>query len=494
MGTLGLPETPYWIIAFAYCIGMLVIGYWAYQRIGGVKDFLVGGHKLGLVVSVGTFGATFLSAGGFLGNIGFGYTNGLVIILWLMAPVLLGLVVSILLAARYRRQRFTTVPEFFVHRFDSRGLYIFTSFFLLVIFLVSVTAQYIGLGTLVSGFFGLDYKMALIIASAIVIIYTSAGGMIAVAYTDLVQFVILYFGLIYCTVHALVKAGGFTAVHQAAAAISTAPATGMAATQPGALVDPTGLGAWPLLMIVGYWFGWLLGVGVNPKYVVRIQSAKNVRTSIAMVVWMVGLFGLVYLFSAWLGLSIRVLVPTMPEGLRPDYAIIYYIRTFISPWVGGLILTAILAATMSTIDSELLVAAGSVSFDIIRFFKPSLKEETIVKYSRWAGIGVGVLATIFALNPPKLLLMVQAYAYGLIAAVFAVPFLLGLFWKKANTTGAIAGIAVSTLAVIVLQVTGAVKTWTQPVFPAVILGAIVMVVVSIFTRPSPNEKWQEYVS
>lgn len=426
------------IVSFViYLLVMLAIGIYFYRKTNNISDYVLGGRNLPPSVAALSAGASDLSGWAMIGLPGAifigGYSKA-----WIAVWTLVGVYINWTLVAE-RLRVFTekagnalTVPDYLEARFVDKQhiLRTVSSVVMLVFFTFYVSAGLVGGALLFESLFGLDYSIALWVGAALIVSYTSLGGFSAASWTDLIQGIMMALALfVVAIMTALALINGETA-HAGAEAV---------AKLPGWTQDLTLLGMISLA-------GWAIGYCGQPHVIVRFMALRrreDVRVSrrIALV-WSaitmasavaVGALGY-YWFGGQLDNSERVFI--------------LLANTMLTPWVAGFVLAGVLAAIMSTIDSQLLVCSSAIAEDIYRgLIRPDASQMELVWLSRFSVVMVALLATLMGMNPESSILDLVAYAWGGFGAAFGPVILLSLFWKGMSRNGAIAGLLIGAVTV-----------------------------------------------
>ncbi|WP_305374230.1 sodium/proline symporter PutP [Photobacterium leiognathi] len=477
----------------AYLLAMLAIGYMAYKRTSSSSDYFLGGRSLGPWPSAISAGASDMSGWLLLGLPGYAYLAGFES-LWLAGGLLLGTWLNWLICAkRLRTYSITadnslTLPEFLSRRFDDNSKLIQTisAFFILLFFLFYTSAGLVAGGKLFETVFGLDYTLALFIGTVCVVTYTLFGGFLAVSWTDLVQGLLM------------------------SAALLIVPITAMNA-DPVYLMEtlhsknPELLTFWndikgqPLSwMVILSLLGWGLGYFGQPHILARFKATRSnkdigaarriavIWTALSMIgALLVGLTGIVYVDGNLGG-----------ELADSEKVFMLLVNAIFHPVMAGILLAAILAAIMSTADSQLLVSSSALAEDFYKqVFRPQASSQEIVMVGRIAVILLSIVAFILALDPESSVLALVSYAWAGFGAAFGPVLLLSLYWKEMNRNGAIAGILVGAITVVVWkQLTGGIFDLYE-IIPGFIFATLAVVMVSKATgAPSDTvqKQYQQY--
>ncbi|MBY7144502.1 sodium:solute symporter family protein [Virgibacillus sp. NKC19-3] len=445
-----------------YLIVLLAIGYISAKNIKSSDHYLVANRSLGIIVLVGTIVAGWLGAGTVVGHASISYSNGYGA-LWWVAGGVIGILIIITIATRLRQLEMYTVPDLLELRYGPTAR-ILGSITIIIAFTGIVGSQMKAVAYVLDVVVDFNGDLAIFIGASIVVIYTVMGGMYSVAYTDLVQYGLLIIGLIIAAPIAFSSAGGFS---------------GWETSLPTTHFEPTGgLGFFGALA-VGLPF--LMLATVDQNLYQRMYSAKDSRTAKKGAIW--GLFGgaLVMLLVFVIAVSSAVLFP----NINPDLAVYAIATDLLNPFLGMILLIAVLSIILSTADSYLLSPATNIVKDIyVRFINPSTSDQQILRLTRICVVLLGVVALSGALWFDTFLefMLVGYTIYG--AGVFF-PILAAFFWKGATNKGALAAIAgglVSTL------------TWEFGIpssIPTIYIGGVLslalLVIVSLFTKHSDTE-------
>lgn len=473
----------------AYLILMLAIGYYAYKRTSSSTDYFLGGRTLGPWPAALSAGASDMSGWLLLGVPGYAYAAGLEAT-WICAGLLIGSWLNWLVSAkRLRTYSITTdaitIPDFLSRRFldKSKLIQTISAFFILLFFLFYTSSGLVAGGKLFETVFGLDYKIAVVIGAVCVVSYTLFGGFLAVAWTDLVQGLLMSAALLIVPIAAM--SGGFTQVD-----------IDLNNINPELLNMWTSAKGEPLTVIaIISLVAWGLGYFGQPHILARFKatrSNKDLTTARRIaVVWtalsmagaiMVGLVGLIYVNGH----------PTLAiEDGEKIFMIL--VNAIFHPVMAGILLAAILAAIMSTADSQLLVSSSALAEDFYKqVFKRDATPEQVVVVGRIAVVGVSLFALMLAMDPDSSVLSLVSYAWAGFGAAFGPAIVLSLYWPKMNRNGALAGIVIGGATIVIWkQLTGG---WfdVYEIVPGVIFSTISIIVVSLLTGGPSEEVTQQY--
>ncbi len=487
--------TGVWISLAIYFILMIAIGVYAYfKQQNDVEGYMLGGRQLSPAVAALSAGASDMSGWLILGLPGYMYASGIVS-LWIAGGLTLGAFVNYLLVAP-RLRVFTeiadnalTLPDYFSNRFNdtSHLLRIMSAVVIIVFFTVYTAASLVGGGKLFESSLGMSYDLGIWLTAGVVVAYTLFGGFLAVSLTDFVQGVIMLVAMLLVPIVAFSEIGGLSAGIEVARSVNPELFNIMSGVT---VMGAISLAAWGL----GY-FG-------QPHIIVRfmaIRSVKDVPTArnIGMSWMIVSLIG-----ALMVGLSgVAYIHNHNMELADPETIFLVFSQLLFHPLISGFLLAAILAAIMSTISSQLLVASSSLTRDIYKLFlDKDASEARQVLVGRICVVAVALLAIFIAGNKDSSVLKLVSHAWAGFGAAFGPLVLLSLMWKRMNRNGALAGMIVGALTVII-WVYGGFEINGQPandaiysIMPGFLLSAITTVVVSLMTAPPKDfivERFEE---
>lgn len=490
-----------WIIfAFAlYLLMMIIVGIVCARQSKDAEDYFLGGRKLNGWVAALSAQASDMSGWLLMGLPGSIYALGTGQG-WIAIGLFLGTVFNWLCISR-RLRRYTiragnalTLPTYFENRFhDKKRILLFLSSVTIVIFFLVYTASALAAGgKLFNSVFGIDYRIALTIGAGVILVYTFMGGFLAVCVTDFIQGSLMLVALLTVPLLAwrLLGAGGTTEVLNASFEGGAAAFLSMTSDANG---------RYRLVDIISQ-LAWGLGYCGMPHILVRfmaVRDEKELKKSKGIaILWValslgfacvIGVIGRAYLHPVLLtdGAQEKVFIEMIIKLFTQDMRL---------PIIAGLFLCGILAAIMSTADSQLLVSASSVAEDIVRgVIKRDADDKTVLRISRITVVVIAVLAYVIALNPNSSIMGLVSNAWAGLGSAFGPIVLLSLFWKRTNFQGAVAGILSGALTVIVWdyipfmggQTPGTV-TGLYSLLVGFAVSALMIVAVSLLT-PAPDE-------
>jgi sodium/proline symporter len=480
MASPGL-DTPTTLTFVIYIVSMMALGVVAYRATHGLSDYLLGGRRLGSGVAALSAGASDMSGWLLLGLPGAVYASGLNQA-WLAVGLACGAYLNWQLVAR-RLRRYTaaagdaiTLPDYLENRFADRTrlLRVIAATVILLFFAFYTASGLVAGAKLLESTFGVGYTVALFSGAAVIMAYTFMGGFLAVAWTDFAQGLLMLAALIGLPWAAVDALGGWHATTSAVGAID-----------PGynhALHDVGVIGIISML-------AWGLGYFGQPHILVRFMALRSEHhvpaARLIAISWMVvGLFGA--LLTGYAGLAYADANPGLVAApFDSEKIFLVLTRALATPGLAGVLLAAVLAAVMSTIDSQLLVASSALSEDIYKpFIHPAASSRELVWVGRGAVLAVALAALVIARSPDSRVLGLVAYAWGGFGAAFGPVILLSLFWRTMTAVGAMAGMVVGAVTVIVWRpLSGGIFELFE-IVPGFLLGGLAVVLGSLAGRPS----------
>lgn len=468
-------ETPILITFVGYLALMMGIGYWAYLKTDTVGDYILGGRKMGPAVTALSVGASDMSGWLLLGLPGAVYLGGLGEA-WIGFGLVFGAWLNWLFVAKRLRiytelaDNALTLPDFFEKRFhDPKGLLrLLSAVTIIIFFTFYASSGMVGGAILFEKVFGLDYTTALLVGSFIIVSYTFVGGFFAVSWTDFFQGCLMLIALVFVPI-----------------AIFSEPSTQtkLASIDPAMLTfinkDTTVIGLVSLL-------AWGLGYFGQPHILSRFMAIGTVKDlplsrRIAMV-WMV----LALIGALATGIAGSLYFADAPIE-NAETVFIQLTHAAFNPWIGGLLIAAILSAIMSTIDSQLLVCSSVVTEDFyLKWLRPQASDKELMLVGRFGVIAIALIAGFVAFDPQSSVLGLVSYAWAGFGAAFGPVVLLSLFWQGYSRNGAIASILAGAITVVVWkQLSGGIFDLYE-ILPGFALALICGVVFSKISPPAPS--------
>ena len=466
------------IVFIVYLVFMIGVGLFFFLRSKGAgeKEYFLGGRKMGPWVSALSAGASDMSAWVLMGLPTAIYAKGLGQV-WIAVGLAIGYALSWLFEAK-RLRAFSivsddaiTIPQYLTRRFKSKSyaLQVVCAVIFLIAYTIYAASSISAAGTLFNKVIGIDTNIAMYLAAAIIIGYTFLGGFSAVCWTDFFQGLLMLGALLLAPLFAL--------------NLMNITPEAIAAETP-AFYNP--ITSW---QDIASGLGWGLGYFGMPHIIIRflsVRSQKDIRKSAGIgISWTT----LILIFAALVGIFGRQMLAYDAEMVKNETVFITMVRQMFPAVISGILLSAILAASMSTADSQLLAAASAFSSDV---YKPIVRSNKASdREMLWTGrmvvLIIAVVALVIATNPESGTIMsLVSNAWGVFGAAFGPVILLSLFWKRLNFFGALSGI-VAGAAVDIAWLAFLAGTGLYEIIPGFAAGLIVAVVVSLVTKKPSRE-------
>ncbi len=452
-----------WLIASVafYMSFMLGIGFWTSKKIKDTKDYIIAGGKMGWWLSIGTIFATWFGAETCMGSSRTAFEKGVLGVIADPFGAGLCLILSGLFFAKiFHNMKAETIVDFFKQRYGEKVAAVFSVLYIPV-YLGWVGGQLLAFGIILHSLTGLPVMPSVLISAAVVILYTYWGGMWADAVTDLYQMIFILIGLLVLFPILVKDLGGFSAVM--------------------AKIPESFFYFYPhtssKLTWLNYIQAWMMvGIGSLPAQDLFQRMMAPKTASMAQKASI--LAGLMYMgigiIPVLLGIFGRVAMPeSSGESILIDLA-----QKYLSTPLMALMVGALLSAIMSSADSALLAPAGIIGHNIVSFFKPDASEALQLKWCHRSILIVGLLSLILALYFQNIYALCM-HAWGILLVGVAAPMIAGVYWKKATTSGAVAGAVLGTLSWILCSI------FLPHDYPAHLFGFVisgfVLVLVSLLT-------------
>lgn len=505
------------ILIAMVCYMAVVIGigiYFTKRSNQSSEDYFLGGRSLGPWVTAMSAEASDMSGWLLMGLPGVAYWCGLSDAAWTSIGLALGTYINWLLVAK-RLRRYSavagdaiTLPDFFSNRFHEKKKVIMTlsALFILIFFTVYASSCFVTCGKLFSTLFGASYQSMMIAGAVFVVIYTFLGGFLAESASDFMQAVVMIFALTVILITGTLAAGGLQAVVDNAKSIPgfftffgiaspSVDASGIQQVANGAPVFGEA-GSYGFLTIIST-LSWGLGYFGMPQVLLRFMAIRKtdelVRARRIATVWVV-----ISLAAAVLiGLMGRAMFPvheTLNTASGAENVFIVLSRHLLPPLLAGLVMAGILAATISSSDSYLLIAASAVSLNIFKgILKKDASDKQVMTMSRIILLLIAVAGVVIAMDENSVIFTIVSFAWAGFGAVFGPIMLFSLFWKRTTQAGAVAGMVTGGVMVflwnLALKPLGGVFGIYE-LFPAFVLSCLAILVVSLLT-PAPSAQIQQ---
>ncbi|WP_027722606.1 sodium/proline symporter PutP [Maridesulfovibrio zosterae] len=427
-----------------YLVFLLAVGWYFYKRTTDIEGYILGGRGLGGWVTALSAQASDMSGWLLMGLPGAVYLGGMNEA-WIAIGLFIGTALNwIFVSARLRvytqHTDTLTISSFFEKRFNDPTslLRVGSAVIILIFFTIYSSSGLVAAGKLFESMFHINYSFAVITGAVVIVSYTFLGGFMAVCWTDFFQGGLMFFAIILVPILGVIDNGGISVIESE-----------MAAKHIATSLFHDGSGNALSIMAVFSTMAWGLGYFGQPHILTRFMGIRSVHelpkaTMVALTWVVISLIGAVL---------VGMIAIPMFDGLKggeQEKVFIYMIAKLFNPWVGGVLLAAILSAIMSTIDSQLLVSSSALTED---FYKKILRrdasEKELILVGRLCVLVISIIATSMALTPGNTILGLVAYAWGGFGAAFGPVVLFSLFSKKTTWVSALTGMVVGTVVLIV---------------------------------------------
>lgn len=481
---------PMYITFGIYLIVVLLIGMAAYFSTRNFDDYILGGRSLGAFVTALSAGASDMSGWLLMGLPGAIYLTGLSES-WIAIGLTVGAWLNwLLVAGRLRvhteyNNNALTLPDYFYHRFGATGhaMKVISASIILFFFTIYCASGIVAGARLFQSLFDISYTQAMWLGAGATIVYTFIGGFLAVSWTDTIQASLMIFALIVTPIMVYLSLGG---------ADEMQAALQMMAQSSGKQYDS--LLAGTTLMGVISTAAWGLGYFGQPHILARFMAAESVKSLVNArrigMTWMilclggacaVGYFGIAYFGQHSQEAAI----------MNGDHERIFIALTTIlfNPWIAGVILSAILAAVMSTLSCQLLVCSSAITEDFYKgFLRPNAPQAELVWVGRVMVLAIAVIAILIASDPNSKVLGLVSYAWAGFGAAFGPAVIFSLFWKRMTAAGALAGMVAGAAVVVAWKpLTGSSLYEIVPGF----IACVMAIVVGSLLSPAPSAAVQQ---
>ena len=479
-------STPMMVTFCIYILGMVLIGFIAYRSTKNFDDYILGGRSLGSLVTALSAGASDMSGWLLMGLPGAIFLSG-ISESWIAIGLTIGAYLNWkIVAGRLRVQtehhdNALTLPDYFSSRFEdkSKMLRVISALVILVFFTIYCASGVVAGARLFESTFGMSYETALWAGAAATIVYTFVGGFLAVSWTDTVQAGLMFFALIFTPIVVILAVGGL--------------GDSLEVIRAKSVENLDMLKNLNFIAIVSL-LGWGLGYFGQPHILARFMAAdshRSIRTARRIgMTWMilclagavaVGFFGI-----AWFQNH-----PDQASGVSENGERIFIelTRILFNPWIAGILLSAILAAVMSTLSCQLLVCSSALTEDLYKnFLRKNASQLELVWVGRLMVLLVALIAIALAADPNNRVLGLVSYAWAGFGAAFGPVVLLSLIWKRMTRNGALAGMIVGAATVLIWKQ----YAWFNlyEIIPGFLFACIAIVVFSL-TGKGPSAAAQQ---
>ena len=472
---------PFYTVLVLYLGIMAFIGWYAGRKTNSLGDFFVLSGKAGVVVSGIAYFSTQFSMGTFLGTPGTIYGVGYAGMAISVPGAVFCMILPALLIGRKlitlgHKYGFLTMADYLTDRYDSKVMSGVLGIMMLFFLIPMMGAQIIGAGVIVHVFTGLPEWVGVVGMGIIVILYCMTGGMQGAMMTDVIQGSLMIATAIVTFVVSIVMGGGFSNINQTLHSMNEAY-----------LTFPGANGYMPWTYYVSNIVLWSFFTMGQPHLFTKFFAMKDHKTMFkAILLGTAGMF-----FSAtlieWAGVNG---IATIQNIEKADQIVPMILQRGLNPFLASIFIAGIVAAGMSTIDGILVTTTGAVTRDIYqKLVNKNATDESVMKLSKVITVIIGILVICFGVFQPGSIFEINLFAFSGMA-IFVVPILFGIYWKKATARGAIAAVVTGVISLLLFTLNPSVKALAlgfHALFPTTIISAIVMVIVSKFTKAPPQE-------
>jgi len=468
-------NTPMLVTFSIYILGMVLIGLMAYRATNNFDDYILGGRSVGSVVTALSAGASDMSGWLLMGLPGAIFMYG-ISESWIAIGLIIGAYLNWkLVAGRLRvhteaNNNALTLPDYFTSRFgdNSKVLRIISAIVILIFFTIYCASGIVAGARLFESIFNMSYQSALWVGAAATIAYTLIGGFLAVSWTDTVQATLIIFALLLTPIIVILSVGGINASIMV-----------IEAKNPANIDIFNGLNLVAIISLLG----WGLGYFGQPHILARFMAADTHHTirnarRISMT-WMIlclagtiaiGFFGIAYFENH----------PELASNVshNGERIFIELAKLLFNPWAAGVVLSAILAAVMSSLSCQLLVCSSVITEDLYKaFFRKTASQKELVCVGRCMVLLVSLVAIMLAANPNNRVLSLVSYAWAGFGAAFGPVVLISVIWSRMTRNGALIGIIVGTMTVIIWKHFGWLNLYE--IIPGFFLASLSIVIISL---------------
>ena len=459
-----LPLVIYLIFVFA----LSIYAYAKRKKVNQFTDYFIGNRTMGGFLLAMTLAATYISASSFIGGPGAAYKYGLgwVLLSMIQVPtVLLSLgILGKKFAILARKYNAITLSDMLYSHYKSKLIVCFASIALIAAFIGAMTVQFVGGARLLQSSVGIPYDIGLLIFGIGTVIYTAFGGFRASILNDAFQGLVMMIGAILLLVAIIYAGGGITNIVDRLNQIDPALLTPQ---------GPDNFMDFPFM--ASFWVLVCFGVVGLPHTAVRCMAYKDskaVHQGIIIGTAVVTIIMLTMHLSGALGRAI-ISDLTIPDQIVPTLII-----KVLPPLAAGIFLAAPLSAIMSTINAQLLQVSSVIIKDLFLTMRPNTKfsDKMLTRISIIITFIFGGLLIVAAWNPPEMIIWLNLLAFGGLEAVFLWPLVLGLYWKKANSTGAFCSMFAGAISYTLLAVYNIKIYAFHPIVPSLLIGLVIFII------------------
>ena len=472
---------PFYTVLVLYLGIMAFIGWYAGRKTNSIGDFFVLSGKAGVLVSGIAYFSTQFSMGTFLGTPGTIYGVGYAGMAISVPGAVFCMILPALLIGRKlitlgHKYGFLTMADYLTDRYHSKKMSGVLGVMMLFFLVPMMGAQIIGAGVIVHVFTGLPEWVGVVGMGIIVILYCMTGGMKGAMMTDVIQGSLMIATAVVTFIVSVVMGGGFSNINHTLQSMNEAY-----------LTFPGANGYMPWTYYVSNIVLWSFFTMGQPHLFTKFFAMKDHKTMFkAILLGTAGMF-----FSAtlieWAGVNGIASIQNIEKA---DQIIPMILQRGMNPFLASIFIAGIVAAGMSTIDGILVTTTGAVTRDIYqKIINKDATDENVMKLSKVVTVIIGIIVICFGVFQPGSIFEINLFAFSGMA-IFVVPILFGIYWKKATAKGAIASVIVGIISLLLFTLNPSVKALAMgfhALFPTTIIASIVMIVVSKFTKTPPQE-------
>ena len=472
---------PFYTVLVLYLGIMAFIGWYAGRKTNNIGDFFVLSGKAGVVVSGIAYFSTQFSMGTFLGTPGTIYGVGYAGMAISVPGAVFCMILPALLIGRKlitlgHKYGFLTMADYLTDRYHSKNMSGVLGVMMLFFLVPMMGAQIIGAGVIVHVFTGLPEWVGVVGMGIIVILYCMSGGMKGAMMTDVIQGSLMIATAVVTFIVSIVMGGGFSNINHTLQSMNEAY-----------LTFPGANGYMPWTYYISNIVLWSFFTMGQPHLFTKFFAMKDHKTMFkAILLGTAGMF-----FSAtlieWAGVNGIASIQNIEKA---DQIIPMILQRGMNPFLASIFIAGIVAAGMSTIDGILVTTTGAVTRDIYqKIINKDATDENVMKLSKVVTVIIGIIVICFGVFQPGSIFEINLFAFSGMA-IFVVPILFGIYWKKATAKGAIASVIVGIISLLLFTLNPSVKALAMgfhALFPTTIIASIVMIVVSKFTKTPPQE-------
>ena len=472
---------PFYTVLVLYLGIMAFIGWYAGRKTNSIGDFFVLSGKAGVLVSGIAYFSTQFSMGTFLGTPGTIYGVGYAGMAISVPGAVFCMILPALLIGRKlitlgHKYGFLTMADYLTDRYHSKNMSGVLGVMMLFFLVPMMGAQIIGAGVIVHVFTGLPEWVGVVGMGIIVILYCMSGGMKGAMMTDVIQGSLMIATAVVTFIVSVVMGGGFSNINHTLQSMNEAY-----------LTFPGANGYMPWTYYVSNIVLWSFFTMGQPHLFTKFFAMKDHKTMFkAILLGTAGMFLSATLIE-WAGVNGIASIQNIEKA---DQIIPMILQRGMNPFLASIFIAGIVAAGMSTIDGILVTTTGAVTRDIYqKIINKDATDETVMKLSKVVTVIIGIIVICFGVFQPGSIFEINLFAFSGMA-IFVVPILFGIYWKKATAKGAIASVIVGIISLLLFTLNPSVKALAMgfhALFPTTIIASIVMIVVSKFTETPPQE-------